>query len=208
MKKIDFKKEYKELYRQSDIKVSHVDVPEFSYLTINGAGHPENNPSFEQKIGALYGVAYTLKFMFKKPELQPKGYFEFVIPPLETFWFMEGCDGFDPEKPEDWRWTLMIMQANYISDRHVDLAKKELKGKEKANEFLDELRLEKNSDGKAVQLLHLGPYNEVGPTVKRLQEELKNKGLTAHGKYREIYLNDPRRVATEKIKTICRMSYK
>lgn len=208
MKKIDFKKEYKELYRQSDKKISHVVVPEFKYLAIDGVGHPENNPSFEQKIGALYGVAYTLKFMFKNTELQPENYFDFVIPPLEIFWFMNDCKGFDPDKPEDWRWTLMIMQADYITAEHVKMAKTELLKKGKANEFLDELRLEKNLDGKAVQILHLGPYNEVAPTVEKLKNELKLNGLIQQGKYREIYLNDPRRVAPEKIKTICRMPYK
>jgi hypothetical protein len=208
MLKVDFKEKHKELYRQSDKKVEHVVVPEFNYLAIDGERHPEQNKSFEEKIGAIYGVAYALKFMLKKPALQPEGYFDFVMPPLECFWFMKDGIQFDPENFEDWRWTLMVMQADYITEKLVNLAKKELLKKGKAGKYLDGLRLEKNADGKAVQLLHLGPYNEVGDTITKLKEELSEKGMVPRGKYREIYLNDPRRVSPEKIKTICRMPYK
>lgn len=82
MKKVDFKKEFKELYRASDKKISYVNVPELKFLSIKGKGHPEQGSEFQEKIGALYGVAYTLKFMLKEPSLQPENYFEFVIPPL------------------------------------------------------------------------------------------------------------------------------
>ncbi len=205
--KIDFKKEYKELYRQPANKISYVEVPEFNYLAIDGEGHPEGNQDFQHKIGTLYGIAYTLKFMLKEPGLQPAGYFDFVVPPLETFWFMKNDVEFDANKPDDWCWTLMIMQADYISTELVEMANKELIKKGKEVKFLDQLRLEKISDGKAVQTLHVGPYNEVRPTVKMLLDELENNDLKPARKYREIYLNDPRRIAPEKIKTICRMPY-
>jgi hypothetical protein len=207
-KKIDFKKEYKELFRQSDKKVMYVDVPELLYLAIDGEGHPETSPIFQDKIGALYSMVYTLKFMLKEPALQPQGYFDFVIPPLESFWFMEDCEGFDTQGLADWRWTLMLIVGNYYTPDLLEKAKAEILKKGKPAKFLTEVRLEKMAGGKAVQLMHLGPYNEVGPTVEKLMAELEAKNLNPSGKYREIYLNNPCKVEPVKIKTICRMTYK
>ncbi|MCG6189643.1 GyrI-like domain-containing protein [Maribellus maritimus] len=208
MKKIDFKKEYKKLFRQSDKKISYIVSPKLNYLTIEGKGHPEKNTGFEQKIGALYGVAYTLKFMFKNPDFQPPEYFDFVIPPMETFWYMNNCDGFDVNRPNDWRWTLLLMQAGYITPQHIEHAKNELIKKGKTNDFTEDLQLKKIKKEKAVQLLHIGPYNQVSETVEKLMKELESKGLEPYGKYREIYLNDSRRVPPEKLKTICRLPFR
>lgn len=206
-KKVDFKKEYKELFRQSDKKVLYIDVPELLYLAIDGEGHPETSPDFLVKIGMLYGMVYTLKFLLKEPSLQPPGYFDFVIPPLESFWFMEDCEGFDAQRLADWRWTLMLIVGDYYTPDLLEKAKTEILKKGKPAKFQDYIRLEKMVGGKAVQLMHLGPYNEVGPTVEKLMAELETNNLKPAGRYREIYLNDPRKVTPDKIKTLCRMTY-
>lgn len=87
MEKVDFKKTYKTLYKASDKKLTVVEAPEFQFLMIDGKGNPNTEPEFHKKIEAIYGVAYTLKFMLKDEKLQPEGYFDFVVPPLETLWF-------------------------------------------------------------------------------------------------------------------------
>ncbi len=103
MKKIDFKKEYRTLYSASQKKVSYLEVPDMKYISVDGKGDPNENPEFQEGIEALYGTAYTLKFMLKKnPELQLKNYFDFVIPPLEAIWWMDGQE-FDVEKKDEWK---------------------------------------------------------------------------------------------------------
>ena len=129
MEKIDFKKEYKTLFRASDKKVSYVEVPDFKYIMLSGQGAPENNPSFQEAIEVLYSIAYTMKFMLKLNKgLQPAGYFEYVIPPLEALYWMEGLD-FNPDELDKWEWTMMIMMADYITDELINKAKDEAKKK-------------------------------------------------------------------------------
>ncbi len=207
MNKIDFKKEYKDLYRASAKKVSYIKVPEMKFLMVDGQGYPEKSPDFQPAIEALYSAAYTLKFMLKDEKLQPKNYFDFVVPPLESLWWMEGSDCFDVEKHDDWRWTLMIMQADYITDDLIEKAKEEILKKKEVSYF-KKMRFEKGSSGKAAQLMHIGPYNDVNRSIDILIKEFEEKGLKMIGKHYEIYLSDPRRVPPERLKTIIRFFYK
>jgi hypothetical protein len=206
--KIDFKKKYKTLFSQTDKKVSYIEVPELLYLSIDGQGHPENSPDFHQKIGALYGVAFTLKFMLKDPAQQPPGYFDFVVSPLESTWFMKDCPGFDPQRPDDWRWSLMMIAPEYFTTVLLEKACAEIARKGKDTTFAKQVKLENTPGGKAAQIMHLGPYGEVKATVEKLMAEMEANKFEPIGHYREIYLNDPSRVAPEKIKTICRMTFK
>jgi hypothetical protein len=207
MEKLDLKKVWKPLFNQHANKISYIDVPEFGYLAVDGSGHPENNPVFQEKTGALYSVAYTLKFMLKDAGMNVPDYTDYVIPPLEGFWFMNDCNGFDASRTEDWRWTLMIMQPDFITQELIGKAKEEISRKGKQTNSINDVRLERIADGKAVQILHTGSYNTVGESVKKLLDELERNNLRPARKYREIYLSDPRKTAPEKLKTICRMPY-
>jgi hypothetical protein len=206
--KIDFKKKYPELFRQSDKKVSYIQVPKLLYLAIDGEGHPENSPDFHDKISAIYGMVFTLKFMLKDSALQPPGYFDFVVPPLESTWYIKDCPGFNPERPADWRWSLMVVVPEYFTPELLAKACDVISKKGKDITFARQVRLEKATKGKAAQLMHIGPYNGVGEIVKKLMTEMEANHLELVGNYREIYLNDPNRIDPSKIKTICRMTYK
>ncbi|MCX6258829.1 MAG: GyrI-like domain-containing protein [Bacteroidia bacterium] len=204
MEKIDFKKTLKHLYQASDKKISIIEVPKMQYLMVKGKGSPEDK-GYHEAIEALYSAAFTLKFMLKDKKLQPKGYFDFVIPPLESLWSMEeGC--FDPSRPDDWIWTAMIIQPDYIHDKLLTTAKKEAM-KKKDLPAMSKLILSDLNEGKALQMLHIGPYNEVSDTYSIIIKELQEKGLKVSGQSHEIYLSDPRRVAPEKLRTIVRMAY-
>jgi len=205
MEKVDYKKTFKHLYHASDKKVSYVDVPEMKYIQIEGKGSPEGS-DFHQSIEVLYKMAYTLKFMFKDKSLQPDNYHDYVVPPLEALWCMDG-ETFDVSKPDEWKWISMILQPDFINESHVKLAT-ELIRKKKEVAGLKKLKLAKRNEGKAVQMMHIGPYNEVGKVYIIMERELKEKDLKASGAAHEIYLSDPRRVANEKLKTIARMTYR
>ena len=127
MEKIDFKKTMKHLYNASDKKVSMVEVPDMKYIMTEGKGSP-GGTDFQQAIEAIYSLAYTLKFMLKDPELQPSGYYDFVVPPLETLWCTDSGE-FDEKKPDDWKWTVMVMQPGFINAGLLEKAKEEVRKK-------------------------------------------------------------------------------
>ena len=207
MKKIDFKKEYKDLYKASDKKVSFINIPKLKFLMVDGKGYPEKSDDFQPAIEALYSMAYTLKIMLKDEKLQPEDYFDFVVPPLESQWWMDSSECFNAKKYEDWRWTLMIMQANYINDKLIDKAKEEIR-KKKDITYLEKMRFETGPSGKAAQLMHIGPYNTVERSINVLVKDMEEKSLEMIGKHYEIYLSDPRRIPPERLKTIIRFYYK
>lgn len=206
MERVDFKKKYREFFNASDKKVLFVKIPDFKYLTIKGKGHPDGNPEFEQKIGAIYAIAYTLKFMFKDVSLQPEGYFDFVIPPMGARWWTDGMD-FSMENKDEWQWELTVMMAEYINDDHLGKAKTEIRKKKDPSPWLDDVKLKILHEGEVAMMMHIGPYNEVGNTYEKLFSAMKEAGREpAEGKCHEIYLNDPRRTAHHKLKTVVRVS--
>ncbi|MCF8370243.1 MAG: GyrI-like domain-containing protein [Bacteroidales bacterium] len=200
MEKIDFKKELKQVYKASDKKIEVVEIPELKYLVVSGTGYPGDNPLFMEAIEILYGVAYTLKFMLKEESLQPKGYCDFVIPPLEATWCM-GDEKFDANQPEKWQWDMMIMQPGWISEELIEKAKQEIR-KKKMQPILDKLQMKAIKAHKAVKTLHIGPYDEVSKVYEKLEAYINENDLTCSGPSREIYLSDPRRTAPEKLKTV------
>lgn len=198
--KIDMKQQFKELYRPSAKKVSLLEVPEMIFLMIDGSKYPEEgSPEFQEAIGALYGMAYTLKFMLKGEGVQT----DFTVMPLEGLWWMQGNSGFDPDNKEGWRWTLMIAMPPHITEDEFKRAKAELK-KKKDPPALGKVRLRKFSEGKAVQIMHIGSWSEEGPTIEKLHAYARENGLKIKGKHHEIYMSDPRRTAPEKLKTVVR----
>lgn len=197
MNKIDLKKELKPLYTASAKEASMVTVPPLKYLMFNGFGDPNTNPEFPAGIEALYTVSYTLKFMLKKEQG-----LDYVVPPLAGLWWMLMAD-FDPDRRDDWRWTLMIPQPEEVTKELLAEALAAAK-KKKALPALEKLRLEIYDEGQAAQILHVGPYGDEAPTIERLHAFIKEKGFHFCGKHHEIYLSDPRRTAPEKLKTILR----
>lgn len=203
MDKIDYKKEYKHLYKPSAKKVSEVEVPAFNYLMIDGEGDP-NSEDFMNAIEALYGTAYTLKFMFKKRDEEPVDY---TVMPMEGMWWADDMDDFVKMNKDNWKWTLMIMKPDFITKKHFNEAVKQATAK-KEIKAIGDLRLEKLKKHKAVTIMHIGPYAEEAPTIEKMHKHIEENGYEFTGLHHEIYLSDPRRAAPEKLKTVLRQPYK
>lgn len=198
MTKIDLKKELKQLYQASAKVVVQVDVPALTYLMIDGQGDPNTSPEYAQAIEALYSVAYTAKFMFKKgPEAK-----DYTVMPLEGLWWADDMSAFITNDRSRWKWTMMIMQPAFVSGELISAAIAEVRRK-KSLPAIDRLRLETYAEGTCAQILHVGPYTEEGPTIKRLHAFIKARTALA-GRHHEIYLTDMRRAAPAKWKTIIR----
>jgi hypothetical protein len=201
--KIDLKKRFKELYQPPREPVM-VDVPELAFLMVDGEGYPETSQRFQDAMGALYGVAYTLKFALKGEGL------DFTVMPLEALWWAEDMDAFlDGGDKDDWIWTAMIAQPDEVAPEHVEAAReavgrKQVKKGEPANPALPDLRLERWTEGPAAQVMHLGPYGEEGPTIRALHDFIAAESYVRSGKHHEIYLGDPRRAKPENLKTVIR----
>jgi hypothetical protein len=203
--KIDFKKEYKFLFSASAKEPQKVDVPDFKYLMIGGQGDPNTAPEFPEKIQALYGLAYTMKFMLKQDR---RAAVDFVVPPLSGLWCAEDITAFNAGRKNEWLWTLMILQPDAVTPELLEKAKAKLAAKKKVPPFATQVRVDVLHEGLAVQMLHIGPYSAEGPTIARLHDFLKYNGYTFNGRHHEIYLGDPRRCQPEKLKTIIRQPVK
>jgi hypothetical protein len=201
VKKLDLKKEFKSLYSASSQEPVMVEVPPMNYLGVDGKGAPDG-PEAMAAMEALYGVAYTLKFMVKKGPWAV----DYGVMPLEGLWWAKDMGAFVAGKKADWLWTYMIMQPKWVTGVMVKAAVGEVKQK-KNPPALAKLKFESYAEGKAAQIMHVGPYSQEGPTIKRLHEFICAQGMGFKGvaqKHHEIYLNDPRRTAPEKLKTIIR----
>ncbi len=203
MKKINLKKELAEFYNPSKTKVSLVDVPSMNFLMIDGKGDPNTSPAYVEAIEALYAVSYTLKFTIKKGEMA----IDYGVMPLEGLWWVEDMRHFDPEKKEDWLWTAMIMQPDFIKEEMVQDAMETVKRK-KNPEALTKIRFESFHEGPSAQIMHIGPFSEEGPTIEKVHDHIHSQGFDLTGKHHEIYLSDIRRATPEKWKTIIRQPYK
>jgi len=199
MSKIDFKKELKHLYQPSAKKVQVVDVPPMNFLMIDGHGDPNTAQEYQDAVEALYGVAYKLKFMSKKEEGK-----DYVVPPLEGLWWAEDMQTFTAQRDKSaWDWTMMVMQPDWITLAMVEEAVVQV-DQAKGLPALAKLRFETYHEGLAVQIMHLGSYDDEGPTIASMHAFALENGYALSGKHHEIYLSDPRRVAPEKLKTVLR----
>lgn len=198
MTKLDLKKELKDLYFPSAKEVALIDVSEMSFLAIDGTGDPNTSQDFQEAIQALYGVAYTLKFALKKEES------DFAVMPLEALWRADDISSFMDARKDEWKWTNMIAQPDFVTERHVRDAKAQLLAKRGDVPALEELRLERFAEGLSVQIMHIGPYAEEAPTIQRLHDYMGEHDYTFNGQHHEIYLGDPRRTKPERLKTVIR----
>lgn len=206
--KFDFKKEYKSIYLQKTAPVL-VDVPPMTYLCVDGKGDPNTSREYKDALAVLYGLSYTIK-MSKMDGSQPQGYFDYVVPPLEGLWWMEKREGFDGIHITDkscFCWTSMIGLPSFISRQVLEQAKEKL---HKKNPDLDlsHARMETLTEGLCAQIMHLGPYDGEPDTIRQMQAFLEAEGyitdINETRKHHEIYFNDPRKTAPEKLKTIIR----
>lgn len=200
MKKLDLKKDLKDLYTVSKGKVVAVKVPKLRYLMIDGQGDPNTSKEFADAITALYGLSYTLKFMIKKgPEA-----IDYGVMPLEALWWADDMNDFLKADKSMWKWTAMILQPNFINKKLVLAAKEELMRKKKDTPTLAKVRLEDMTEGACAQILNIGPYSEEAPNIAKVHAFIHEQGKALRGKHREIYLSDARRTAPEKLRTIIR----
>jgi hypothetical protein len=199
MSKIDYKKELKYLYQSSAKEFQVVDVPPMNFLMIDGHGDPNTAQAYQDALETLYGVAYKLKFTSKKESGK-----DYVVPPLEGLWWAEDMQTFTAQRDKSaWDWIMMIMQPEWITPAMLDEAVKQVE-KAKGLPALSRLRLETYHEGLAVQILHLGSYDDEAPTIARMHAFAVDNGYQLAGKHHEIYLSDPRKVAAEQLKTILR----
>jgi hypothetical protein len=198
MKKHDLRKEYKNLYSASTKKPAWLDVPALQFLMIDGTGDPNTSQAFKQAVGTLYSVSYTLKFTWKKEREV-----DYPVMALEGLWWTDDMPEFSLERKGDWKWTVMIMQPEFVPKLMVLKTIEQVRKKSEMKDF-PKVRLERFKEGRCAQILHVGPYSAEGPTIQKLHEFIKAEGCVLRGKHHEIYFGDPRRSAPEKLRTILR----
>jgi hypothetical protein len=199
MKIMDLKKDLSGLYKVRAGKIDVVTVPDLTYLMCDGIGNPNTSLLFSQATEALFSLSYTIKFMVKKGELQT----DYSVMPLEGLWWVDDMSEFSTADKDKWKWTLMILQPDFVTSTMVQVAKEQVR-KKKGLAMIDAIRLEKMNEGLCAQIQHIGPYSTEAGTIANLHTFIKDNGYKLRGKHREIYLNDMRRTAPEKLKTIIR----
>jgi len=199
MAKLDYLKQLKHLYSPSTKKVETVDVPQMNFLMIDGEGNPNTSQAFNDAVETLFSLSYTLKFMIKKGETG----IDYGVLPLEALWWSDDPSAFVTGNKDVWKWTVMIMQPDFISEALLEKAIYEVQRKKKLS-ALPLMRFQAFKEGKAAQTMHIGPFTEEGPTIEKVHAFIESSGSRMVGKHHEIYLSDIRRTAPEKWKTIVR----
>lgn len=205
----DYKKEYKEFYMPKN-KPAIVDVPAMNFIAVRGKGDP-NVPGgeYQAAMSVLYGIAFTIK-MSKLGEHKIEGYFDYVVPPLEGFWWQDGVDGIDYAHKDEFRWISLIRLPDFVTEADFDWAVAEATRKKKADfskaEFL------RYEEGMCVQCMHVGAYDDEPATIALMDAFMKENGcaldITDARRHHEIYLSDARKVPPEKRKTVIRQPIK
>ena len=201
----DFKKEYKEFYMPKS-KPEIVTVPKANYIAVRGKGDPnDEGGAYQQAVGILYAVAYTLKMSYKT-DYRIEGFFDYVVPPLEGFWWQEGVDGIDYSDKSTFNWISVIRLPDFVTRKDFDWAVKTAEKKKHLDcskaEFLT------IDEGLCVQIMHIGPFDDEPATVSMMNAYLLENGyendFSDSRLHHEIYLSDARKVAPEKWKTVIR----
>ena len=201
----DFKKEYKEFYMPKN-KPEIITVPKMHYIAVRGTGNPnEEGGAYQQAVGVLYAVAYTLKMSYKT-DYRIQGFFEYVVPPLEGFWWQKGIEGVDYSKKETFHWISVIRLPDFITEEDfkwaVETASKKKKLDCSAAEFLS------IEEGLCVQMMHRGSFDDEPTSVALMDAFLEQNGyvhdLSETRMHHEIYLSDPRKCSPDKLKTVIR----
>jgi hypothetical protein len=202
MDKVDLKKQLEEFYNSSSKEVKFVNVPAMNFLMVDGKGNPNDSPEYKAAIEVLFMVSYALKFMVKKAKS-----IDYGVVPLEGLWWVDDMTKFSPENKDDWKWKAMIMQPNFVDPEDVKAAIEKVK-KKKNLPAITKLRFESFNEGKAAQIMHIGPYSAEGANIAKIHASIQRNGYSLGGKHHEIYLNNPSKTAPEKLKTIIRQPMK
>ena len=201
----DYKKEYKEFYMPPK-KPSIVEVPSMNYIAVCGKGNPnDEDGEYKASIGLLYGIAFTIKMSYKG-DYKIGGYFEYVVPPLEGFWWQDGVDGIDYAHKENFNFISLIRLPDFVTKEDFDWAVSEATKKKKTD--FSKVEFFTYNEGVCVQCMHIGSYDDEPVTVAMMDQYLEENGyendISADRLHHEIYLSDARRVAPEKLKTVIR----
>lgn len=201
----DYKKEYKEFYMPKQ-KPELVTVPKMNYIAVRGSGNPnDEDGEYKKAMELLYGIAFTIK-MSKMGDHRIEGYFDYVVPPLEGFWWQDGIEDIDYGKKEAFQWISVIRLPDFVTEADFQWAVQECSAKKKKDfskaEFLT------IEEGLCVQCMHIGAYDEEPATCARMDAFLLENGyvndFSDSRRHHEIYLSDARRVASERLKTVIR----
>ena len=201
----DFKKEYKEFYMSKSVP-EIVTVPKANFIAVRGMGDPnQEGGAYQSAVSILYAVAYTLKMSYKT-DYRIEGFFEYVVPPLEGFWWQEGVDGIDYGDKSTFHWISVIRLPEFVTKKDFDWAVEEAARKKKLDCFLAEfLTIE---EGLCVQIMHIGPFDHEPSTVALMDQYIAENGyandMNETRLHHEIYLSDARKAAPEKWKTVIR----
>ncbi|MCR4566546.1 MAG: GyrI-like domain-containing protein [Pseudobutyrivibrio sp.] len=201
----DYKKEHKGFYMPKN-KPAIVDIPVMNYIAVRGQGNPnEEGSEYKKSIELLYGIAYTIK-MSKKGSHQIEGYFDYVVPPLEGFWWQENQEGIDYARKEEFKFISVIRLPDFVTKEDFDWAIEEATAKKKMD--FSKVEFMTYEEGLCVQCMHIGSYDDEPATVELMHKYMEEQGyildITDLRLHHEIYLSDARKVAPEKLKTVVR----
>jgi hypothetical protein len=201
----DFKKEYRDLY-QPKAKPSIVEVPRMRFLVVEGEGDPnEEDGAYKTAVGLLYGIAYTLKMSYKTDHAI-EGFFEYVVPPLEGFWWQPGVEGVDYSDKASFHWVSAIRVPEFVTDAEFAWAVETATEKKKMD--FSVVKLVELEEGLCVQCMHIGPYDDEPATIAAMHEFAESQGyvpdFSDERRHHEIYLSDPRKADPTKLKTVVR----
>lgn len=198
MAKVDLRKELKPLYLPSAQTIAEVQVPAFTFLMVDGQGDPNHSADYTEAVEALFTVAYAAKFRVKKSS----GGCDYAVMPLEGLWWADDHEAFHNGDRASWRWTMMILQPDFVPHAVLQSVIGEAAAKKKLP-ALPRLRIERFQEGRCAQVLHVGPFSEEGPVIERLHEYIAARGRL-RGRHHEIYLSDIRRADPARWKTVIR----
>lgn len=203
--KLDYKKEYKDLYMPGKTPM-RILVPQMHFIAVDGQGAPEGE-EYQAAISALYALSFTIKM--SKMGTPPPGYFEYVVPPLEGLWWSgDPAEGrLEMDRRADWHWTAMIRQPEFVTPEVFSWAAEECRRK-KPEISMERARFFTYAEGECVQVMHMGPYSAEEASMEKLAAFMEQNGLRSdlgtRRRHHEIYLSDPRRTAPERLKTVLR----
>lgn len=199
MDKYDVKKDLRLLYAPKAGEFTIVDVPTQTFVAVGGAGDPNTSEAYTAAVSALYAVSYAVKFTSKADGR------DFVVGPLEGLWRADDMDAFTGRDKDAWQWTMLISQPPWVTAADVEDAVVTAGAKTEHSPALGSVRLTTLSEGRSVQTMHIGSYDDEAPVLHRLHHEfMPAHGFAFGGDHHEIYLSDPRRTAPERLKTVLR----
>lgn len=201
----DLKKEFKEYYQPKN-KPEIVNIPSINYLAVRGSGDPNDETGdYKKALESLYAVAYTLRMSYKT-DYKINGFYEYIVPPLEGFWWQDGTDGVNYADKTSFNWISVIRLPDFISGKDIEWAVRTATKKKKTD--CSQVKFLTVNEGLCVQIMHIGPYDNEPVTVKLMDDYLAQNGyendLNSERMHHEIYLSDPRKCLPEKMKTVIR----